>query len=69
MATAPISGTLSPAQQAVLEQIRALRAAKPVRTAPAVAEAAPVQAKPVAAAASARPQAVRGRGSIVNIVA
>jgi hypothetical protein len=53
----------------VLAQIRALRAVKPVRAAPTVAAAAPVQAKPAAVAASANPPAFRGRGSIVNIVA
>lgn len=69
MASAPISGSLSPAQQAVLAQIRALRAVKPVQAAPTVAAAAPAPAKPAAVAASAHPPAFRGRGSIVNIVA
>lgn len=74
MAMSPVSGALSPTQQAVIEQIRALRAAKP-----AAAVAAPVQAAPAAPpkpvalaaldrAAAADPAPNRPRGSIVNIV-
>ena len=83
MATSPISGALSPTQLAVIEQIRALRAAKPVapsapvQTAAPAQAAAPVVAKPAAAApldrtatitAADPPPANRPRGSILNIV-
>jgi len=82
MAISPASGALSQTQLAVLEQIRALRAAKPaapvqataplqsaasVHAKPAAAQ--PVQAHPLAtatAAASPMPTS-RPRGSILNI--
>ena len=83
MAISPASGALSQTQLAVLEQIRALRAAKPATpvqaTTPMVKSAAPLEAKPVAArAVPAQPLAMtaaaaspipgyRPRGSIVNI--
>jgi hypothetical protein len=83
MAMSPVSGTPSPAQLAVMEQIRALRAAKPAASAQATApvqSASPlVQAKPIAAQqAPAQPLATataatgpmpanRPRGSILNI--
>jgi hypothetical protein len=75
-----ISGTPSPAQLAVMEQIRALRAAKtatPVQATTHVQATTPVQAKPAAArpamtqppaTASSMP-ANRPRGSILNIIA
>ncbi len=81
MAISPTSG-LSQTQLAVLEQIRALRAAKPaapVQATASIQSAAPVQAKPVAAQpAPAQPLATaatvaapmpanRPRGSILNI--
>jgi hypothetical protein len=73
MATSPISGALSPTQLAALEQIRALRAPKPVETAPVLqAPAAPVAAKRAAAqplATAAAPPGNRPRGSILNILA
>jgi hypothetical protein len=84
MALSPVSGTPSPAQLAVMEQIRALRAAKtatPVQATAPVQSARPVQAKPVAAqptpaqplatasAASGATPANRPRGSILNILA
>jgi hypothetical protein len=74
MAMSPVSGALSPTQLAVLEQIRALRAAKPpVQAAAPVRPAAPVQAKPAAgqslATAAANPPANRPRGSILNVIA
>lgn len=77
MAMSPVSGVLSPTQLAVLEQIRALRAAKPPVAAAAPVQApAPVQAKALAPAvdrtanlAAANPQASRPRGSLLNIVA
>jgi hypothetical protein len=75
MAMSPVSGALSPTQQAVIEQIRALRAAKPpVAVAAAPAQAAPAAPpKPVAVAALDRaaasdPAPNRPRGSIINIV-
>jgi hypothetical protein len=82
MALSPVSGTPSPAQLAVMEQIRALRAAKsaaPVQATTPVQSTVPVQAKPAAvssaptqpfpkASASADPMpAGRPRGSILNI--
>ena len=78
----PVSGTPSPAQLAVMEQIRALRAAKtatPVQSASPVPSAAPVRAKPsavfaapaqsltTASAASGPIPTNRPRGSILNI--
>jgi hypothetical protein len=74
MATSPVSGTLSPTQLAVLEQIRALRAVKPpIQAAAPVQAAAPAAPKPAAAqplAATAANSAVnRPRGSILNIIA
>ena len=78
MAVSPVSGALSQTQLAVLEQIRALRAAKPAAavqatTAP-VRVATPIKAKPIAAQllATAAPaagpiSANRLRGSILNI--
>ncbi|HEX4192473.1 MAG TPA: hypothetical protein VHY80_05220 [Stellaceae bacterium] len=84
MALSPVSGTPSPAQLAVMEQIRALRAAKtatPVQATTPIQSAAPVPAKPAAiasapapslttASASANPMAAnRPRGSILNILA
>jgi hypothetical protein len=84
MAIAPASGAISQTQLAVLEQIRALRAAKApasVQATAPVQSAAPVQAKPAAAQlAPAQPLALaasagspmpvnRPRGSILNIVA
>jgi hypothetical protein len=73
MATSPISGALSPTRLAALEQIRALRAAKPVQPVPFLqAPAAPVDAKPAAAqplATAAPPPGNRPRGSILNILA
>ena len=80
MAISPASGALSQTQLAVLEQIRALRAAKPVQLAAPVQASAPVraaapsQAKPLAAqpvvtAAADVPPANSRRGSILNIVA
>jgi hypothetical protein len=84
MAMSPVSGTPSPAKLAVMEQIRALRAAKtatPVQGATPVQSTAPVQMKPAAAqpvpaqplttaAATAGPMAAnRPRGSILNITA
>lgn len=73
MAMSPVSGALSPTQQAVIEQIRALRAAKPPAAVAAPAPAAPAaQPKPVAVAALDRatsdPAPNRPRGSIINIV-
>ena len=81
MAMSPVSGTPSPAQLAVMEQIRALRAAKaPVSvqaTAP-VQSAAPVQMRPAAAQPAPAPPlatatatansmlATRPRGSILK---
>ncbi len=82
MAISPASGALSPTQLAVMEQIRALRAAKPaapVQATALVQSAAPVQTKPVAArpapaqmlatvsAVSGPMPANRPRGSILNI--
>ena len=82
MAISPASGALSQTQLQVLEQIRALRAAKtaaPVQATAPVQSATPVQAKPAIAqpvppqplatattAANAMP-ANRPRGSILNI--
>ena len=82
MAMSPVSGTPSPAQLAVMEQIRALRAAKapasvqatapvqsaaPVQMRPAAARPAPTQPlMPASATASSMP-ANRPRGSILNI--
>jgi hypothetical protein len=82
MSISPASGAPSQTQLAVLEQIRAMRAAKAPASvqAPApVPSAAPVQMKPAAAqpaqalaTATATPSAMpanRPRGSILNIVA
>jgi hypothetical protein len=81
MALAPVSGTPSPAQLAVMEQIRALRAAKsasPVQATAPVQSVAPVQAKPAAVrptatqsltTASGSMPTNRPRGSIFNILA
>ena len=83
MTISPASGALSQTQLQVLEQIRAMRAAKPaapvLASAPAQSRAS-VQAKPAtapptparplataAAAASPRPAANRPRGSILNV--
>jgi hypothetical protein len=81
MALSPVSSTPSAAQLAVMEQIRALRAAKtatPVQATTRAQATAPVQAKPStvsapaqslsAASAAAGPMAAnRPRGSILNI--
>jgi hypothetical protein len=79
MAMSSVSGTPSPAQLAVMEQIRALRAAKtaaPVQSASPVPSAAPVQAKPSAVSAAPAQSLTtasgpiptnRPRGSILNI--
>ena len=81
MAISPVSGALSQTQLQVLEQIRAMRAAKPAVPTPATApirSAAPVEPMPLAtqpapqplatAAATASPlPANRPRGSILNI--
>jgi len=82
MAMSPVSGTPSAAQLAVMEQIRALRAAKPPASVQATApaqSAAPVQAKPAAiqsvpaqaftTAASGPMPSNRPRGSLLNILA
>ncbi|HEY1504647.1 MAG TPA: hypothetical protein VGF92_10130 [Stellaceae bacterium] len=84
MAISPVSGSPSPVQLAVMEQIRALRAAKnvaPVQGAAPVQSTAPVQARPAAAQSSPAAQALsmatgsgappanRPRGSILNIIA
>jgi hypothetical protein len=80
MAISPASGALSQTQLALLEQIRALRAAKSVAPAqattpipsplrieaePVVAQSAPAQ--PLATAAAGPMPANRPRGSIINI--
>ena len=62
MATTPLSGVLSPAQIAVLQQARAALARS---IAPTAQAAAPSSGK---AADSPVPPAPRGRGQIVNIV-
>jgi hypothetical protein len=76
MALSPAFGALSQTQLQVLEQIRAMRAAKPAAPVPATASvraAASVQVKPAAAqplasdAAAASMPANRPRGSILNI--
>jgi hypothetical protein len=63
MATTPLSGVLSPAQIAVLQQARAALARS--IAVPAQPEAAPSSGK---AAESLAPPTPRGRGQIVNIV-
>ena len=75
MAMVSASGGISPTQQAALEQIRALRAARPPAavTAPAAPVAAPVQARPASnpiamlTQNTGAPPANRPRGSIINI--
>jgi len=63
MSSSPLSGVLSPAQIAIIQQARALvarpqtQAAQPARSEPSASPAQPSQA--------ASP--VRGRGQIVNI--
>jgi len=82
MAMSPVSGTPSAAQLAVMEQIRALRAAKAPASVQSVApiqSAAPVQAKPAViqsapaqtftTAASGPMPSNRPRGSLLNILA
>jgi hypothetical protein len=80
----PVSGTPSPAQLAVMEQIRALRAAKapasvqatapvqstaPVRAKPSAVSSAPAQTLTTASAVSGSMPSNRPRGSILNILA
>jgi hypothetical protein len=75
MAISPASGGMSAAQQAALEQIRALRAVKPPTAiaAPTAPAAAPIRARQPSTPAtaltqnSATPPANRPRGSIINI--
>lgn len=60
MASSPLSGVLSPAQIAVVQQARAL-IARP--TPPAAAQ----KTEPIEAQRPASPSLVRGRGAIINI--
>lgn len=63
MATSSLSGVLSPAQIAIVQQARALVARPQVsEAAPAANERAPEQAQ-----RATQPMAPRGRGSIINI--
>ncbi len=65
MASSPLSGVLSPAQLAVVQQARAALLRPPVRPAVQAQPAESIQAQPSNAA---RPVPPRGRGQIVNIV-
>jgi hypothetical protein len=61
MASSPLSGVLSPAQIAVVQQARTLVARPQVQGAPTQADQ-PAPTQPPAA-----PGPVRGRGAIINI--
>jgi len=64
MSTSPLSGVLSPAQIAIIQQARA-RIVQPQATATAEAAKPPATGP---AQPAARPAPPRGRGQIINIV-